>query len=152
MHEYACPLPSPGVMPDWITDNQTLLIWIAGASVLLFVGTLAAVPWILRSIPSDYFTHPRRPPSRFAHHHPAWRWTLRVLRAALAVVFLAAGLAMLVLPGQGILTLLVGFLLLEFPGKYRLEKWLMGRPRILRSANALRRKLSRDPMLPPPGS
>jgi hypothetical protein len=136
-------------MPSWITDNRTLLIWIAGASLVLFFATLAAVPWMLRSIPADYFTHERRPPSRFAHHHPVWRWTLRVLRTVLAFVFLAAGTAMLVLPGQGLLTLLVGFLLLEFPGKYRFEKWCVGRPRVLRAVNALRRKLKREPMIAP---
>lgn len=136
-------------MPEWITDNQTLLIWIAGASITLFFGTLAAVPWILRSIPPDYFTHPRRPPSRFADQHPVFRWTLRVLRTLLALVCIAAGLAMLVLPGQGLLTILVGFLLLEFPGKYRLEKHLIGRPRVLRAVNAVRRKLGRGPMVAP---
>ncbi len=136
-------------MPDWITDNQGVLIWIAGVSVILFFATLSAVPWMLRSIPSDYFTHPRRPPGRFAHLHPAWHWTLRILRTGLALVCLVAGLAMLVLPGQGLLTLLVGFLLLEFPGKYRMEKRLIGRPRILRAVNALRRKLGREAMLAP---
>jgi hypothetical protein len=139
-------------MPEWITDNQTLLIWIAGVSVVLFVGTLGAIPWMLRSIPADYFTHRRRPPSRFAHHHPVLRWTIRILRAILALICLAAGVAMLVLPGQGLLTLLVGFLLLEFPGKYRLEKWLIGQPRMLRAVNALRRKLDREPMVATPGS
>ncbi len=137
-------------MTDWITENRVMLLWIAGSSAALFVATLAAVPWVLRSIPPDYFTHDRRPASRFAHHHPVWRWTLRVLRAALALVFVVSGLAMLVLPGQGLLTLLVGFLLLEFPGKYRLEQWCMARPRVLRSANALRRRLGRGPMLAPP--
>lgn len=136
-------------MPDWITDNQGVLIWITGISAVLFVATLAGAPWMLRSIPADYFTHPRRPPGRFAHLQPAWRWTLRVLRAGLALVCLVAGLAMLVLPGQGLLTLLVGFLLLEFPGKYRMEKRLIGRPRVLRAANALRRRLGRPPLAPP---
>ena len=139
-------------MPEWITDNQSLLIATAGLSIVLFVGTLSAVPWMLRSIPADYFTHPRRPPSRFAHHHPVLRWLLRVVRAVLALICLVAGLAMLVLPGQGLLTLLVGFLLLEFPGKYRLEKWLIGRPRVFRSVNALRRRLHRGPMVAPPGT
>jgi hypothetical protein len=31
-------------------------------------------------------------------------------------------------PGQGILTVLIGVMLLEFPGKRRLERAIVGRP------------------------
>lgn len=137
-------------MPDWIADNQAVLFWIAGASVVMFVATLAMGPWLILRIPPDYFTHARRPPSRMADHHPVWRTTIRVLRAVLAVVCLVAGLAMLVLPGQGLLTLLMAFLLMEFPGKYRFEQALIRRQRMLRAINAVRRKRGKDPLLAPP--
>ena len=42
------------------------------------------------------------------------------LRNAVGLVLVTAGLAMLVLPGQGIITLLVGIILMDFPGKHRL--------------------------------
>jgi hypothetical protein len=55
-------------------------------------------------------------------------------------VLVLLGLVMLVTPGQGILTLLSGLLLMNFPGKYRLEQWLVLRPGILRALNWLRRR------------
>jgi hypothetical protein len=62
------------------------------------------------------------------------------------VAFIAAGIAMLVLPGQGLLTILIGFLMLDFPGKYRVEKWLVSRRRLLGAINWLRRRAGRVPL------
>lgn len=136
-------------MLAWLEDNQTWLFWIGGASVVLFFATMAAGPFMVCAIPADYFTHEHRPASRSARLPPVVRGLLRALRAVVAVVCLGAGLAMLVLPGQGLLTLLVGFLLLEFPGKYRLEKRVIGRPRIFRAANRLRSRFRRRPLVHP---
>ncbi|MFB3064894.1 MAG: PGPGW domain-containing protein [Planctomycetota bacterium] len=51
----------------------------------------------------------------------------------LAVVLVVAGVAMLFLPGQGILTILVGLGLLSVPGKRKLELWIVRRPAVLRA-------------------
>jgi len=58
-----------------------------------------------------------------------------------------AGIAMLVLPGQGILAILGGIELMDFPGKYRLERWIVSRPAVLRSVNWLRRRMGRPPLV-----
>jgi len=61
------------------------------------------------------------------------------LKKLLGLVFLLGGLAMLVLPGRVLLTLLVALVLLDFPGKYRLEKRLVRSPRVVSGINWLRR-------------
>src|SRR4051812_30124363 len=53
---------------------------------------------------------------------------------------------MLVLPGQGVLTIIAGMMLLDFPGRQRLERWLVQRPAVLRSIN-WRRKRNNRPLL-----
>ena len=53
---------------------------------------------------------------------------------------------MLVLPGQGILTILVGFTLLDFPGKFRLQRWIVTRRGVLESINWVRKKAGREPL------
>lgn len=65
---------------------------------------------------------------------------LKVLNNMLGVVLVLAGLAMLVLPGQGILTLLGSLLLLDYPGKFHFEKKLISHPKILKSVSWIRRK------------
>ena len=68
------------------------------------------------------------------------------LVAAAAVVLVLAGLIMLVVPGQGLLTLAVGLVLVDFPGKYRLERWLVTRPPVWRAINWLRKRAGREPL------
>ena len=104
------------------------------------------MPLIARRIPADYFTYDRRPLSRFAEHHWLLRIGLRITKNLLAIVLLVAGVAMLVLPGQGLLTILVGFLLLEAPGKYRIEKWLVRRRVIAGPINWLRKRKGIEPL------
>jgi len=55
-------------------------------------------------------------------------------------------LAMLVLPGQGLLTMFISLMLLDFPGKRRLEQSIVRRPIILRSINWLRERHHRPPL------
>ena len=133
----------------WLEEHDTLLLAIAGGSVVMFVGTLLAVPWMLLRIPPDYFTHPRRPAGVGSGSHPVLRWSLRILKNAFGGVCVLAGIAMLVLPGQGLLTILIGLLLIEFPGKYPLERRLIARPRVLRTLNRFRQRRRREPLIHP---
>ena len=133
-------------MLDWIQHHDALLWWLAAGSAVMFFGSLIAMPILVARIPADYFARDVRPTSRWSNYHPMLRVVLRVLKNLLGVVLVLAGLAMLVMPGQGLLTMLVGLLLLEVPGKFRFEKWLISRPRIIRSINWLRVKAGRGPL------
>ena len=133
-------------MLDWFRDNPALSSSFVGASVLMFVVGLFAMPFIVCKIPADYFAHDARPPSRLADQHPAIRITLIVAKNLMGVVLLVAGLAMLVLPGQGILTIVVGFLLLDLPGKYPMAKWLIHKRWINLPINWLRKRRGYEPL------
>ena len=134
-------------MATWLDQNAVLLTALTVASVVVFVGSLFAAPIIVARIPADYFTHDRRPPGRWASRHPAVRAVVWAIKNTFGVALMAAGLAMLFTPGQGLLTLLVGFMLINFPGKYRLEKWLISRRRVLRLINWIRRRKGMPPMM-----
>ncbi len=69
-----------------------------------------------------------------------------LIKNAVGTMLLAAGIAMLVLPGQGILTILAALALLNFPGKRTLEMWILHRPSILRTVNWLRRRAHQEPL------
>ena len=130
-------------MIDWIRANDTILWSLAAASAVTFVGTLIVVPWIVIRIPADYFAHTRRHATRWAQQHPVVRVVLIAGKNSLGVMFVLAGLAMLVLPGQGLLTMLIGVMLLDFPGKFRLERWFVARRPVFRSMNWLRARAGR---------
>ncbi len=121
-----------------------LLVALGVGSVLLFVLSLLAIPIILVRLPADYFDE-RYPRTWMKDHHPVLRTMGLVIKNVFGAVFLLAGLAMLVLPGQGILTILIGISLLDFPGKRRVEARLVGQPTVFRAINAMREKFSRPP-------
>jgi hypothetical protein len=57
-----------------------------------------------------------------------------------------------VLPGQGLLTIVVGLLLIDFPGKYSLERRLAGQSHVFRMLNWIRRKHQCAPLVHPAAS
>jgi hypothetical protein len=120
--------------------------WIALISGVVFVGSLLLVPWLVVRIPKDYFAKPRPPKSPFADEHPQLRWLGLILKNLLGGLLLLSGLAMLVLPGQGLLTLAIGIMLLDFPGKFRLETRIVRFGPVLKSINWLRRRAHAPPL------
>jgi hypothetical protein len=119
-------------------------------SVVMFVGTLVLVPVLLARVRPDYFiTDPGSRPSTL---NPAIRLAGRVGKNVIGVVLVAFGVLMLVLPGQGILTVLVGLAMLDIPGKRRLERRIVSNRRVRRSIDWIRRRAGQPPMeldLPP---
>jgi hypothetical protein len=134
---------------DWIGRHQALLWWLGFGSLIMFLLSPLAVAFLALRLPPDYFVAPRRQTSRLHRLHPAIWLTIVVLKNALGVVLLLAGLAMLVLPGQGLLTILMGLLLINFPGKFALERRLVSRPGVLRGINWIRRKRGSPPLIAP---
>lgn len=116
--------------------SQELVVALTVLSVVTFLACLFALPRLFASLPEDYFTSGSRPKR-------SW-W-----RNLLGVVLLAAGVAMLVLPGQGVLTILGGIVLLDFRGKAELERRILGRPKVLRAINRLRERRGRPPLQAP---
>lgn len=126
-------------MFDWIVENQHLA-WLGALSLLTFIGSLVTVPVLLIRMPADYFLPDRRVAGEFRQQHPVIRLVLLAGKNVLGLVLILAGIAMLVLPGQGVLTLLIGLLMLNFPGKYRLERRLILHPRVLPVVNTIRNR------------
>ena len=125
------------------------MAWLFGLSLLLFVGSLLTIPLLVARIRADYFLTSDRRADGWLGRHPASRMTARVIKNSLGVVLLLAGLAMMVLPGQGIITVLVSLSLLEFPGKRALELRLIRQPSINRSINWMRKRSGRAPLIIP---
>lgn len=105
----------------------------------MFVATLVAVPIVVLRIPVDYFSRPERGSRLLLYRHPVPGLIVLILKNLLGLILLVAGIAMLVLPGQGLLTIVIALTLLNFPGKYHLERWVVSRPPVFRAINWIRR-------------
>jgi hypothetical protein len=143
------------VTMKWLTHNLASLNW-TWQNVLLavvlfvvsFVGSLALVSWVLVKLPATYFqpTHER---DFLANRHRALRWSGMIFKNLMGFVLVLLGLIMSVpgVPGQGVLTILLGIMLLDFPGKRRFEYRLVSRPRVLQGINGLRRRFGKPPLV-----
>ncbi len=128
--------------PDW-------LIAAAIGSLVLFLLSLFFIPWLITRLPSDYFTDETRHTSKTQNMHPILYYSLRLLKNILGGLLIIAGILMLVLPGQGILTILIGIGLADFPGKFRFLRKLAQQPPVFRTMNWIRKKTHKEPLQEP---
>jgi hypothetical protein len=142
-------------MIDWLKELMNTLgltgrgvIWIILFSVVTFLGSIAATIVVLIKLPDTYFKaeHGRE---FWAERHPVLRWGGLILKNLLGVFLVLFGVVMSLpgVPGQGVLTILMGVMLLDFPGKRRLELKLVSRPKVLRTVNRIRARFDRPPLL-----
>lgn len=121
------------------------LVTLTALSIVFFVGSLIAIPFILVRLPADFFDT-RVPRPWMENHHPVLRLFGHLVKNVVGAIFLFAGFLMLFLPGQGILTMLIGVTMLDFPGKRKLEAKMIGQPAVLSAINNMRQKFGTAPL------
>jgi len=134
-------------MLEWIGLSPRAGWWIAIASAVMLVAGLTLVPVLIVRLPIDYFVRPHRFGAGWPRRLAWLRWLLAILKNLLGVACLFLGALMLVLPGQGVMTVLIGVALLDFPGKFRLQRWIVGRRGVLDALNWIRKKRGRPPLV-----
>ena len=107
------------------------------------VGLLVAI-----GLPADYFV---RTPDRgvFWQSHRALQLALVAAKNLLGAIVFVAGfvMALPLVPGPGVLFMLVGLGLVDFPGKRSLERRLLREPHVLSSVNKMRARFGKPPIL-----
>jgi hypothetical protein len=137
---------------DWLLStvqqyvSPDTLIALTVLSLVFFIGSLIAIPIILVRLPADYFDI-RIPRPWMENHHPMLRVMGHIVKNVVGAIFLFAGFLMLFLPGQGLLTMLIGISMLDFPGKRKVEAKIIGQPAILSTVNAMRKKFDKPPLI-----
>lgn len=126
---------------SWI---EPYIPWMVSVSILIFLLSLVVVPWLIVKMPTDYFVEKKRP-----RHWNFMRRVLYVLRNLAAFVLLVAGILMLVLPGQGILTVFIAVVVSDVPGKFYVERWLVSKPSVMKTLNWIRRRYNQPELTQP---
>jgi len=128
---------------NWGNVSLALLLF-----VVTSVGGIALASFLLVKLPAIYFCDDG-PREFWVQRHPIIRWTGRILKNALgiAVVILGVLLSLPGIPGPGVLLILLGVTLVDFPGKRPLERWLASRPKIFQTINRLRQRYGKPPLV-----
>ena len=134
-------------MLEWFYNNEVLVWWLLAISSVSLLGTLIVVPLILVRLPAGYLLRSDRQGAPWMSRNQYLRVPIFLARNLLGAILVLAGILMLVLPGQGVLTIIIGLVLMEFPGKYHAERWVMNRPSVLTAINWIRVKASKPKLL-----
>ena len=121
--------------------------WLVATSIFTFLVSLLLIPYIVVRIPADYFVHSKRHHKQPKKYPPVIRLIALVLKNIIGVALFMMGVLMLVLPGQGLFTMFIGMMMVNFPGKYRLERWIVERGPILKMINWLRNRSGHPPLM-----
>jgi len=135
---------------DWLASHSGLMWTVSVVSVAVFVVTLAIIPYCISHIPEDYLVRKRMDQEKPFAQKPWMRSIYLVLKNLLGVILVVVGLVMFFIPGQGIITMLIGIMLMNFPGKRRLATAIVRQPAIFKSINWTRAKALAPPLLLPP--
>lgn len=138
---------------NWLSDFYQSLTWsnvllTLGLFLVSLIASTLAVAIVMVKIPDNYFseTHQREfmPGS-------SWfvRWGALILKNVLGVVLIILGILLSLpgVPGQGFLTILLGLIMLDIPGKRPLEARIIKIPKVLSAINGLRARYNKPPLI-----
>lgn len=138
---------------DWLLNYWETLTWTGiffglGIFLLSLTVSFAAIVIVMVKIPENYFS------SHYEQDflpNSSWivRWGAVILKNLLGVFLILLGLALSLpgVPGQGILTILLGLIMLDIPGKRPLEARIIQRPKVLSAINNLRARFGKPPLV-----
>ncbi|MDG2487315.1 MAG: PGPGW domain-containing protein [Roseibacillus sp.] len=132
------------LMIDWFREYESILVLLGLLSACSVAMALFLTPWALSLISAEYFLPNEkvvRPPVLQLR-----RCVILGLRNLLGAALVILGVVLLALPGQGLLTIFAGLLLMSFPGKRSLELRLVRLPFVLKSVNWSRARRGRGPL------
>ncbi len=135
-------------MEYWQSMTWSGLALGIGLFLVSFAVSITAIAIVMVKIPANYFsTHYQQD---FMPNSP-WivRWGVVILKNIVGVVLILLGVVLSLpgIPGQGILTILLGLIMLDIPGKRPLEAKIIKRPNVLSALNRLRKKYGKPPLI-----
>ncbi len=130
----------------FIKERDTLFAWIGALSLVTLIVSAIVVPIVIRRMPSDYFLEKSDETDAIRSQHPVLRLLFHLLKNLIGGILVIGGLIMFLTPGQGLLTVVIGLVLMDFPGKKALEVKLVRFKPLNRAINWIRRRADQDPL------
>jgi hypothetical protein len=118
---------------------------VAGIALVTTALGIAMVVWI----PPDHFQTGRAGPPAWWRRHPVLLGAGLLIKNGVGILLVVAGavMALPLVPGPGLLFMLLGFSALDFPGKRTVQRRLLAAGTVLRSLNGIRARFKRPPLV-----
>ncbi len=131
---------------SYFLQNNQIFLYISGLSTIFFLLSLLGLSWLISIIPHNYFVDKKRV-SLIKMKNPLMWLPIIIIKNSIGLVLILCGILMLILPGQGVLTIITGLIFLDYPGKFRFERSLVRNKLILNSMNWIRRKRNKPDLI-----
>lgn len=132
----------------WASITLSQILVGVGLFLLSLGVSFAAIALVMVKIPENYFSSHYK---RDFMPGSTWlvRWGAVILKNILGVFLVALGIVLSLpgVPGQGFLTIFLGIIMLDIPGKRPWEAKIIKRPSILSTINNLRARYNKPPLL-----
>lgn len=116
--------------------------------LISLVLSFSAIVLVVVKIPANYFSsHYQRD---FLPNSPFFvRWGAVILKNLLGIFLILIGIVLSLpgVPGQGLLTILLGLIMLDIPGKRPIEAKIISRPAIQNAINKIRARFNKPPLV-----
>ncbi len=132
----------------WSSMNSNLLFFLGSLSIFILMISVFMMILIISFLPENYFKSENRNliSSIQNSNYPILKLLVLIIKNFFGVLLLMSGILMLVLPGQGILTIITGLVFIDYPGKYKFERKLLRQKGVINSINWIRSRLSKPPL------
>ena len=135
-------------MQKYLPENLIDIFFLLGiSSVVILVISALSIGYFIKKIPHDYFLDDKRGISGYKNKNPIFWIITLALKNIIGYCLIMGGILMLVLPGQGLMTILVGLMLSDYPGKFKLEKRIIKTNLVLKTINWYRTKSNIPPII-----
>ena len=130
---------------SWSSMNSDLLFLLGSLSIFILIISVFMMVLIISFLPEDYFKSENRNLifSVQNSRYPLLKLLALITKNFFGILLLLSGILMLVLPGQGILTIITGLVFMDYPGKYKFERKLLRQKGLINSINWIRSRLSK---------
>ena len=130
---------------SWSSMNSDLLFLLGSLSIFILIVSVFMMVIIISFLPEDYFKSKNRNliSSVQNSRYPLLKLLVLITKNFFGILLLLSGILMLVLPGQGILTIITGLVFMDYPGKYKFERKLLKQKGVINSINWIRSRLSK---------
>lgn len=133
---------------DWLPELTWGNVGLGALIVVVtFVVATGVVSFVVVKLPATYF-HPGHDREILKDKSPAIRWAGIIGKNLAGVILIGLGVVLSLpgIPGPGLVTILFGVMLVDFPGRRWLEHKIVSRPAVQQTINNLRKRFGKKPI------
>ncbi len=131
-------------LTEYILGNAQLLNFILIGSVISLLASFFLIPLVIAKIPADYFSDEHRKP--YAPKNLLLYILYKILKNVFGLLLVLLGFVLLFTPGQGLICILVASVMMDYPGKFRFQRYLVSKKPLLKSLNWVRKIAGAGPL------